>query len=35
MKKGLGKGLESIFADNYIEMPDSSHDSGVQTLRIS
>lgn len=35
MKKGLGKGLESIFADNYVEMPVSARDSGVQKLRIS
>ncbi|MGM9664963.1 MAG: ParB/RepB/Spo0J family partition protein [Eubacteriales bacterium] len=35
MKKGLGKGLESIFADNYVEPSASSQESGVQTLRIS
>lgn len=33
MKKGLGKGLDSIFADNYIEVAASSE--GVQTLRLS
>ncbi|MBQ7907685.1 MAG: ParB/RepB/Spo0J family partition protein [Clostridia bacterium] len=33
MKKGLGKGLDSIFADNYIETSASSE--GVQTLRLS
>lgn len=35
MKKGLGKGLESIFADNYVEPSASSQESGIQTLRIS
>lgn len=33
MKKGLGKGLDSIFADNYIEVAASNE--GVQTLRLS
>lgn len=33
MKKGLGRGLDSIFADNYIEV--ASKDEGIQTLRIS
>ena len=33
MKKGLGKGLDSIFADNYIEVAASSE--GVKTLRLS
>lgn len=33
MKKGLGKGLDSIFADNYIETSASSE--GIQTLRLS
>ncbi len=33
MKKGLGRGLDSIFADNYIEV--SSNEEGIQTLRIS
>lgn len=33
MKKGLGKGLDSIFADNYIEVAASGE--GVQTLRLS
>lgn len=32
-KKGLGKGLDSIFADNYIEV--SSKKDGLQTLRLS
>lgn len=35
MKKRLGKGLESIFADNYVEPSASSQESGIQTLRIS
>ena len=36
MKRGLGKGLESIFADNYIETTATSDaNSGVQKLRIS
>ena len=36
MKSGLGKGLESIFADNYIETTATSDaNSGVQKLRIS
>ncbi len=34
MKKGLGKGLDSIFADNYIEATASSQE-GAQTLRVS
>ncbi|MBE6663604.1 MAG: ParB/RepB/Spo0J family partition protein [Ruminococcaceae bacterium] len=33
MKKGLGRGLDSIFADNYIEV--ASKEEGIQTLRIS
>ncbi|MBR2444605.1 MAG: ParB/RepB/Spo0J family partition protein [Clostridia bacterium] len=33
VKRGLGKGLDSIFADNYIETSASSE--GVQTLRLS
>ncbi len=33
MKKGLGRGLDSIFADNYIEV--ATADEGIQTLRIS
>ena len=33
MKKGLGRGLDSIFADNYIEV--AAKDEGIQTLRIS
>lgn len=33
MKKGLGRGLDSIFADNYIEI--ATKDEGIQTLRIS
>lgn len=33
MKKGLGRGLDSIFADNYIEVAASN--KGVETLRIS
>ena len=33
MKKGLGRGLDSIFADNYIEV--ATKDEGIQTLRIS
>lgn len=33
MKKGLGRGLDSIFADNYIEV--TSKEEGIQTLRIS
>ncbi len=33
MKKGLGRGLDSIFADNYIEV--AAADEGIQTLRIS
>ena len=33
MKKGLGRGLDSIFADNYIEV--AAENQGVQTLRIS
>lgn len=33
MKKGLGRGLDSIFADNYIEV--AVQDEGIQTLRIS
>lgn len=33
MKRGLGKGLDSIFADNYIETIASKR--GSQTLRIS
>ena len=33
MKKGLGRGLDSIFADNYIEVTASN--KGVETLRIS
>lgn len=33
MKKGLGKGLDSIFADNYIEVAASNE--GVKTLRLS
>ena len=32
MKKGLGKGLDSIFAENYIES--SLKNEGVQTLKI-
>ena len=32
MKKGLGKGLDSIFAENYIES--AIKNEGVQTLRI-
>ena len=32
MKKGLGKGLDSIFAENYIES--TIKNEGVQTLRI-
>lgn len=32
-KKGLGKGLDSIFADNYIEV--SQKRDGLQTLRLS
>ena len=32
-KKGLGKGLDSIFADNYIEV--ASKKDGLQTLRLS
>lgn len=36
MKRGLGKGLESIFADNYIETTATSDaNGGVQKLRIS
>ncbi len=35
MKKGLGKGLDSIFADNYIEATASSSQEGAQTLRVS
>ncbi len=34
MKKGLGRGLDSIFADNYIDVS-SSKDDGIQTLRLS
>lgn len=34
MKKGLGRGLDSIFADNYIDVSSSSND-GIQTLRLS
>lgn len=33
MKKGLGRGLDSIFADNYIEV--AAKEEGIQTLRIS
>ncbi len=33
MKKGLGRGLDSIFADNYIEV--AAENQGIQTLRIS
>ncbi|MBQ8546819.1 MAG: ParB/RepB/Spo0J family partition protein [Clostridia bacterium] len=33
MKKGLGRGLDSIFADNYIEV--ATQNEGIQTLRIS
>lgn len=33
MKKGLGRGLDSIFADNYIEV--AAANEGIQTLRIS
>ncbi|MBO5287581.1 MAG: ParB/RepB/Spo0J family partition protein [Clostridia bacterium] len=33
MKKGLGKGLDSIFADNYIET--IAPKGGTQTLRLS
>lgn len=33
VKRGLGKGLDSIFADNYIETSASSE--GVQALRLS
>ena len=33
MKKGLGRGLDSIFADNYIEV--ASKEEGIQILRIS
>ena len=33
MKKGLGKGLDSIFADNYIET--IAQKGGIQTLRLS
>lgn len=33
MKKGLGRGLDSIFADNYIEV--ATKEEGIQTLRIS
>lgn len=33
VKRGLGKGLDSIFADNYIET--SASNEGVQTLRLS
>lgn len=33
MKKGLGRGLDSIFADNYIEV--AAKDEGIQTIRIS
>ncbi len=32
-KRGLGKGLDSIFADNYIEV--SQKRDGLQTLRLS
>ena len=35
MKKGLGRGLDSIFADNYIDVAASSKEDGIQTLRIS
>ena len=35
MKKGLGRGLDSIFADNYIDVATSSKEDGIQTLRIS
>lgn len=35
MKKGLGRGLDSIFADNYIDVNTSSRDSGIQTIRLS
>ena len=34
MKKGLGRGLDSIFADNYIDVSTSKND-GIQTLRLS
>ena len=33
MKKGLGRGLDSIFADNYIEV--AAKNEGIKTLRIS
>ena len=35
MKKGLGRGLDSIFADNYIDVVASSKDDTIQTLRLS
>ena len=35
MKKGLGRGLDSIFADNYIDVAASSKEDGIQTLRVS
>ena len=35
MKKGLGRGLDSIFADNYIDVSSSSANEGIQTLRLS
>ena len=35
MKKGLGRGLDSIFADNYIDVSSSSKDDTIQTLRLS
>lgn len=35
MKKGLGRGLDSIFADNYIDVSSSSANEGIQSLRLS
>ncbi|MBQ8163829.1 MAG: ParB/RepB/Spo0J family partition protein [Clostridia bacterium] len=35
MKKALGKGLESIFADNYSFVEESTKNEGVQTIKIS
>ncbi len=35
MKKGLGKGLDSIFAENGLESALRSRNNGVQTLKIS